>query len=285
MGFERIPISRVWFIAAVALLAFFAIFTAIFSTGVLLYPTLYIEQWLLHRPLTSLDCMFAEWKLLGRVGASILFTLVLGVTCLLLGYRRRVLPLLCVLLLLGVAVEYLGKQVYPQVIPVNVQFGLDSLACPQMSNQPRSIKVMAGLGMWWAAPPARPRRISNEHFSATAPLIFDENASVVNGYPSGHALRWCFIGLVACWLIWRHMKYHFLRILFMAIALAIAFGGGFAQFYIGVHLSTDLIAGYLLGASLACCAIGILLVNETKRKKSVAEDRRAEKTTVDVSGS
>jgi len=50
MGFEGIPISRVWFFAAVALLAFFAIFTAIFSTGVLLYPSLYIEQWLLHRP-------------------------------------------------------------------------------------------------------------------------------------------------------------------------------------------------------------------------------------------
>ena len=94
MGFEGIPISRVWFFAAVALLAFFAIFTAIFSTGVLLYPSLYIEQWLLHRPLTSLDCTFDEWKLLGMVGASMLFTLVLGVTCLLLGYRRRVLPLL-----------------------------------------------------------------------------------------------------------------------------------------------------------------------------------------------
>jgi membrane-associated phospholipid phosphatase len=284
MGFERIPISRVWFIVATALLVFFAIFTAIFSTGMLLYPTLYIEQWLLHRPLTSLDCVFAEWKFLGTVGASMLFTLVLCLACLLLGYRRRVLLFLCVLLLLGVAVEYIGKQVYPQVIPVNVQFGLDSLACPQMSNQPRSIKVMTGLGMWWAAPPARPKRIRNEHFSATAPLIFDENASVVNGYPSGHALRWCFIGLVACWLIWRHMKYHFLRVLLMAIALAIAFGGGFAQFYIGVHLSTDLIAGYLLGASLACCAIGILLVDETKRKKSVAEVQHAEKTTVDVSG-
>jgi membrane-associated phospholipid phosphatase len=284
MRFERIQKSRIWFFAAVALLVFFAIFTAIFSTGVLLYPTLHIEQWLLHRPLTGLDCMFAEWKYLGGVGASILLTLLLGLACVLLGYRRRVLLLLCVLLLLGVAVEYIGKQVYPQVIPVNVQFGLDSLACPQMSHQPRSVKMMVGLGMWWVTPPVRPRRITNEHFSATAPLIFDENATVVNGYPSGHALRWCFIGLVACWLIWRHLKYRFLRVVLMAIALAIAFGGGFAQFYIGVHLSTDLIAGYLLGASLACCAIGILLVDETKRKKSVTENQRAEKTTVDGTG-
>ncbi|HEY6406223.1 MAG TPA: phosphatase PAP2 family protein, partial [Ktedonobacteraceae bacterium] len=164
---------------------------------------------------------------------------------------------------------------FPQVIPVNTQFGSNSLSCPQMWNQPRSVKIMVGMGMWWEAPPARPGRIRNEHFSATAPLIFDEQASVVNGYPSGHAIRWSFLALIACWLIWRHIKYRLLRILLMAVALAIAFGGGFAQFYIGFHLTTDLIAGYLLGASLACCAIGILQLNKPPGKQLVAEDRDA----------
>jgi membrane-associated phospholipid phosphatase len=286
MRLMHIPGARLWFFAAGALFAFFAIFTAIFSTGVLLYPTLYIEQWLLHRPLTSLDCVLDEWKVLGEAGGSILFTLALGIVCVLLGYRRRVLPYLFLLLLLSIAAEYVGKQAFPQVIPINVQFGLNSLACPQMVNQPRSVKIMVGLGLWWEAPPVRPGRVRNELFSATAPLIFDENAYVANGYPSGHAIRWCFIGLIACWLVWRHMKYRLLRILLMALALAIAFGGGFAQFYIGVHLPTDLIAGYLLGASLACCAIGILQLNETLPEMPVTqpEDQDAEQRTMDVSG-
>jgi membrane-associated phospholipid phosphatase len=286
MTLNRIGAARAWFVAACVLLVLFGIYTAIFSTGVLLYPTLHIEQWLLHRPLTSLDCVLFEWKSLGEVGASALFTLLLASACLLLGYRRRMLPYLFLLLLLGVAAEYVGKQAFPQVIPINTQFGINSLACPQMWNKPSSVKIMVALGMWWKAPPVHAGRIRNEQFSATAPLIFDEHASIVNGYPSGHAIRWCFIGLVACWLIWRHMKYRLLRILLMAIALAIAFGGGFAQFYIGLHLSTDLIAGYLLGASSACCAIGLLLLNETKRKTLAPPgDNSTERQIADVSGS
>ena len=219
------------------------------------------------------------------MGASALFTLLLAIACLLLRYRRRVMVYLFLLLLLGVAAEYVGKQVFSQVVPVDTQFGINSLACPQMWNEPRSVRLMVGLGMWWKAPPVHAGRIRNEQFSANAPLIFDERAYIANGYPSGHAIRWCFIGLVACWLIWRHMKYRLLRILLMAIALAIAFGGGFAQFYIGLHLSTDLIAGYLLGASSACCAIGLLLVNETKRKTlAQVGDPSAEQDTVGVSG-
>jgi membrane-associated phospholipid phosphatase len=189
----------------------------------------------------------------------------MGVACLLLGYRWRVLPCLLLLLLLAVGIEYGGKQLFPQTVPANTQFGVHSLSCPQMGKEPRSVKLMVALGMWWKAPAVRPGRIRNEQFSATAPLIFDENASVLYGYPSGHAIRWCFLGIVACWLIWRHMKYHLLRGVLMAVTLAIAFGGGLAQFYVGLHLPTDLIAGYLVGVACACCAIGLLLQNE-KRK-------------------
>ncbi len=231
MAFNRMGAVRAWFVAACLLLILFGVYTVIFSTGVLLYPTLHIEQWLLHRPLTSLDCVLSGWKILGEVGASALFTLLLAIACLLLRYRRRVMVYLFLLLLLGVAAEYVGKQVFSQVVPVDTQFGINSLACPQMWNAPRSVRLMVGLGMWWKAPPVHAGRIRNEQFRANAPLIFDERAYIANGYPSGHAIRWCFIGLVACWLIWRHMKYRLLRILLMAIALAIAFGGGFAQFY------------------------------------------------------
>lgn len=61
-----------------------------------------------------------------------------------------------------------------------------------------------------------------------------------------------------------------LRARLMTLALAIGFGGGFSIFYIGQHLFSDLIGGYLLGAALPCCAIGLLLVNE--RPKSVGAD-------------
>ena len=224
MQLKRIPGARLWFLAAMLLLVLFIIYTAVFSTGALLYPNLQLEQLLLHRPLTGIDCVLFEWRQFGEVWFSLLLTLALGIACLFLGYHRSILPCLLLLLLLGVGIEYVGKQYFPQV----------------------------------------------EHYSANAPLIFDENAAVENGYPSGHAIRWCFIGLVACWLAWRHIKSRLLRAFLMALALAVAFGGGFAQFYIGLHLATDLIAGYLMGASSACCAIGLLLLNETSKKKRSA---------------
>lgn len=54
------------------------------------------------------------------------------------------------------------------------------------------------------------------------------------------------------------------RWLLIILALLVAVGGGFAQFYIGYHLGTDVLAGYLIGASSACCAIGLLLRNGTR---------------------
>jgi membrane-associated phospholipid phosphatase len=267
MQLRRLTVAHKWFVMALLLLGVFAIFTFIFSTGILLYPTLYAERWLLHRPLTGIDCVFDKWKQLGEVGFSLFFTLVLGVVCLLLGYRRRILPLLFCLLLLGVGAEYVGKQIFPQTIPINTQFGTPSLDCPQSGRETRSERLMLAMGMWWKAPLIHTNGIQAEQYSANAPFVFDENAVVVYGYPSGHAIRWIFLGIIACWLVWRHLRKRVLRVLFMALALAIAFGGGFLQFYIGVHLATDLVGGYLLGGSLACCAIGLLLLNKPNKRR------------------
>jgi membrane-associated phospholipid phosphatase len=46
--------------------------------------------------------------------------------------------------------------------------------------------------------------------------------------------------------------------------LVVSFFGGFMQFYIGVHTLADTIAGYLLGAAAASCAIGFLIIFDTR---------------------
>jgi membrane-associated phospholipid phosphatase len=253
-----------WFILATVLFALFLLYTAIFSTGALLNLTLQQEQWLLHRPLTGVDCVFRQWKRFGEVPFSLFFTCLLGIGCLLLGYRRRILPYLLLLLLLCVGIEYEGKQIFPQPIPDSIQFGLSTLTCPQMAHAPRSLELLVTLGMWWEAPLISARRIRNEHLSATTPFTLDE-ASDNYSYPSGHAIRWMFLGLILSWLVWRHMKHRWLRVPLLMLTLLIALGGGFALFYNGGHLATDLTAGYLVGASAACCAIGLLARNGSNK--------------------
>jgi membrane-associated phospholipid phosphatase len=254
-----------WFGFALAMFVLFAIFTAIFASGVLLYPTLQVEQWLLHRPLTSIDCVFEEWKFAGEVQVSLLLILILGFVCLLLGYRRRVLLLLVLLLLIGAGIEVVGKYAFYQPIPFDMHYGLNALVCPQLHKKPESVKLLVGLGLWWEAPAAHPKRITAEQLAANSPINLNEDAYASSGYPSGHAMRWSFLGIIVCWLCWRHIKRRSLRILLMAIALTIAFVGGFAMFYIGGHLITDTIAGYIFGIGLACCAIGLLILNGPKK--------------------
>jgi membrane-associated phospholipid phosphatase len=262
---RRLPNASRWLLFACVLLVLFLIYTAIFSTGVFLNLTLRQEQWLLHRPLTSVDCVLYEWKNFGEAPFSLFFTLLLGLGCVALGYRRRVLPCLLLIAVLGVGSEALGKQVFSQPVPYSLGFGMASLDCPQIQNKPPSMQLMVTAGMWWEAPPISPRRILNARYSAATPFTVQE-ASPDNGYPSGHAIRWSFLGLVLCWLVWGHIKRRLLRWPLMALAIMLAIGGGAAQFYIGVHLTTDVVAGYLLGASSACFAISFLLRNSSDVK-------------------
>lgn len=262
---QRIPIIYRWFLASFVLLVLFLLYTALFSTGALIHLTLQADQWLLHRPLTSFDCVFRQWKPLGDPPFSSFLIVVLGIVCLWLGYRKRVLPYLVLLLVLGLGVEFVGKQVFAQPVPNSLGYGMNTLACPQVLRQPRSVRLMVTLGMWWEARPVSAKAKLKEQYSATTPYTLDD-ANPDNGYPSGHAIRWSFLGLVAGWLFWRHVKRRLLRRVLMAIAFAIAFAGGFIMFYIGLHLITDITAGYLFGASMACCAIALLQSNERKNR-------------------
>jgi len=281
IALKGLSASQKWFMLAAVLLILFTVYTIILVSGVFTYFTLYQEQWLLHRPLNGLDCVFHEWKQFGEIGDSLFFAFLLCLACLFLKYRYRVLPYLFLLLLIGVGIEYVGKQQIAQPVPEGLRVGLDNLYCPQISDQSRSTKILIGLGLWWQAPLAHPGRIRKEQYAANMPIVIDEETPYTYSYPSGHAIRWCFLGLIACWLIWRHVRYRILRALLMVVALVIAFGGGFTLFYIGLHLFTDLIGGYLTGTALACSGIG-LLAQDKGRRKSKKESEQADRPEADA---
>ena len=264
---KSLPPAHKWFGLAIVLLALFLLYTALFLTGTMLLPTLHLEQWLLHRPLTGIDCVFHQWKRFGEVPWSLVITFIIGMGCLWLGYRRRVLPYLFLLMLLCVGSEVLGKHIFPQPVPISLERGMANLGCQQMSESSSlALKSKLILGMWWVAPPSPAWRIRQTHISANTPFMLDEVATAY-GYPGGHAIRWMFLGLILSWLVWTHVRKRLLRRLLLVITLAIAFGGGLLLVYTGSHLVTDLLAGYLIGASAACCAIGLLMQNEARREK------------------
>ena len=250
-----------WFVFAALSLLLGVIYTAIFATGVFLYPMLHIEQWLLLRPITRVDCVLTQWARIGEADITFGLTCVLGVVCILLGYRKRVLMYLLFLFLVGVGIELLGKHTLPQQVPGVVQQSLNALHCQSLEGQPRLTRYLVSLGAWWVAPPVAQASIQQAQQGAMAPLVFDAHTAFIYWYPSGHTIRWTFLGLLACWLSIQHVRRRLLRRILVVLTSLVAFGGGFAQFYIGYHYSTDLIIGYLLGISGACCMIGLLIRN------------------------
>ncbi|HZS77512.1 MAG TPA: phosphatase PAP2 family protein [Ktedonobacteraceae bacterium] len=257
--------SVVWGILAGTFFVLFALYSYLVYKDHFVISTLQLQQQLVQRPLTGFDCILRQWRRLGEVPASLVILPGLCVLCWLLGYRKRVALVLLLLLGIGVGVEYVGKQVIAQPVPDALQRGLDTLGCPQDIHQSRVNHLELMLGLWWEAPPPTQWQMQLKEIGATVSL-YDSSAFNDYGYPSGHAIRWLLIGLVACWLFWRQVRQRPLRWLLMLIAVLVAFGGGFAQFYIGAHLFTDMIGGYLMGLSLACCAIAFLSTNEGRSR-------------------
>ncbi len=257
-----------WFTLSALFLFFGVLYTAIFVTGIFSFPMLHGEQWLLLRPITRGDCVLRQWARLGDADITTGLACILGAVCILLGYRKRVLPYLLLLFLLGVGIELAGKYTLPQRVPAVLQNDLDALDCPSIEHQPRSTRYLVSLGAWWVVPPVSSELVQEAHQGATTPLVLDTNTDAMYSYPSGHALRWSLLGLLACWLSIQHVRRRLLRRILVVLTSLIAFGGGFAQFYIGYHYSTDLIIGYLLGISSACCMIGLLVRNRVVKTAS-----------------
>jgi len=281
--------ARRWFVLALGLSGLFVVYTAINATGVLDISTLSIEHWLLNRPISKLDCVFSEWRRVGEVPVSLLLILALGIICWRAGYSWKIIPVLIILLFFCLSIEYIGKNIFILYLPSNLLSGMTDLSCPQIRAQPISVKLETMGGLWWKIPAPVDGQVSWVHTVAQMPVVTvdassSSSAGYIRGYPGGHAMRWCFLGLIAAWLCWKHIQSRVGRILLTIFCLLISFFGGFMQFYIGVHVLTDTIAGYLLGAAAACCAIGFLTVYDTEKvcprreKVSISASRLQERT-------
>ena len=263
--------ARKWFLLALIFGVLFLVVTALYALGALTMPTLLVERWLIGRPLTQFDCVLVEWRNLGAVPVNLAFIALLGVACGLTRYRWRVLPALVALVLISLAAEVVGKKFFALPLPSDMQSGMTTLTCPQAGSSPL-LHFQLWLGMAWQAP--LPLRGVQDWAHTVSQLPINMSSGQVEqsySYPSGHAIRWWFAGLLLAWLFWRHggMSRHgkrgIVRWLCVALTLVISFTGAALQFYVGTHFISDTIAGYLLGTALACLAIGLLILNEKKR--------------------
>jgi len=272
---QQISSARKWFLLTLGLSGLFLIYTAVYATGVLDVSTLSVEHWLLNRPIGGLDCVFFEWRHVGDVTASLFLVLALSIVCWRAGYSWKAIPVMLVLFLFCVSVEYIGKEVFALSLAPRLVSGMEGLACPQMQKEPTSVRLETMAGLWWKIPNPVGGQVSFVHevaqrSLASLPVYPLEKERT---YPGGHAARWCFLCLIAAWLCWKHVRYRVGHMTLTILFLLASFFGGFMQFYIGAHFITDTIAGYLLGAAAACCAIGFLIQYDTEvRNASILRD-------------
>jgi membrane-associated phospholipid phosphatase len=262
MKMQNKTAAHKWFILSLWLSGLFVACTVIYAMGILNMPTLSVERWLLNRPIGGVDCLFFEWRHVGEVPVSLFLVSALGVICWRAGYNWKIIPVLFLLLFCSMGIEYIGKKTFTLYLPDKLLSGMTGLTCPQMKNTPTSVHVATMLGLWWKIPASIEGQVSWTHNVAKMPIVLVSPAlsERLTSYPGGHAARWCFLGMIASWLCWKHIGHRVGRMLLTIFFLLIAFFGGFMQFYVGVHTLTDTIAGYLLGAAAASCAIGFLII-------------------------
>jgi membrane-associated phospholipid phosphatase len=256
--------ARKWFLLALIFGCLFLALTAFYATGAINTATLEVERWIIGRPLTQFDCVLVEWRDFGAATVNLIFITLVGIACGLTRYRWRVLPYLVIMILIGIAVEEVAKKIFALPLPPIMRSGMATLTCPQ-KGQSRLLQLQLGLGMWWKAP-LPPLNLQNWAHTVSQLPIYTSFGRLQrsHSYPSGHAIRWWFTGLLISWLFSKHVKPGIVRWLLVVLTLILCFFGAAIQFYVGAHFIIDTLAGYLLGTALACCAIGLLIMNEKK---------------------
>ncbi|MCW5251270.1 phosphatase PAP2 family protein [Streptomyces sp. SHP 1-2] len=74
-------------------------------------------------------------------------------------------------------------------------------------------------------------------------------------FPSGHAMTATFVCLLLVWLLYRHGASRGVRRTAVALAALSVAGVGFTRVWLGVHWTTDVVGGWLLGALVAALAV------------------------------
>jgi membrane-associated phospholipid phosphatase len=268
MRIHRKSAAHRWFVLALVLGGLFAILTAIYATHILDMPILAVESWLLNRPIGGVDCVFFEWRHVGEAPTSLVLVPILGVICWRIGYNWKIIPVLIVLLLMCLGIEYVGKSVFTIYLPQYLHSAMTDLSCSQIYRKPIPVRLEVALGLWWKFPAPIAGQVRWVRAIAQIPVASmpaSPFTDTLSSYPGGHAARWCFLSLIASWLCWKHVRNRIGRMVLTILLFIMAFLGGLMQFYIGVHTLADTIAGYLLGAAAACCGIGFLNVLDTNK--------------------
>ena len=76
------------------------------------------------------------------------------------------------------------------------------------------------------------------------------------GFPSGHAAFAMLLGGVLIYLVWQHVEYPPLRWAVCVTLALLVLAVGISRVYLGVHWPSDVLGGYLFGAS----ALPVLIV-------------------------
>ena len=268
MQWERLGEARKWFLLALAFGGLFLAVSVLYTLGVLDMPTLLIERWLLNRPLTQVDCVLVEWRNFGSPYITMTLFTGVGILCILIRrYRWPILPCLLLLILFSAFVETVGKQFIGIPLPFTMQSAMASLSCPQRGHG-LIAQFPLFLGLWWKAPLPAPAAQPFVQTVAHLPIhLAPGSFEDFYGYPSGHAIRWCFTGVVLSWLCWRHMRPAMLRRPLAVLLLVLCYLGATIHFYIGAHLLADTLAGDLLGTALGYLAIALFLLNDRQRRR------------------
>ncbi|WP_285765806.1 phosphatase PAP2 family protein [Peribacillus sp. SI8-4] len=90
----------------------------------------------------------------------------------------------------------------------------------------------------------------------------------IGGYsfPSGHAMNAMSLYGILTFLLWRHIKGKWGRILLIVVSTLMILTIGISRIYLGVHYPSDIIAGYLAGGFWIAISIWFFQRYQDRRK-------------------